>query len=470
MREFFARLSHRAAVAGDQRALKAPDGALTYGELLSRVHGVAQWSSALPRRVALLFGKTTDGIIADLALSFAGKELVPLPAFFSDEQLLHIVRTAQLSHAVSDASLIERAQRLGLNVCALGAAPVPDIVPAPDSVRIIFTSGTTGKPKGVRLSGRQVLASVAALADVTGATAADRYLSLLPGALLLEQIAGTYLPLSAGAEIHVPSTPSIAAAAEAAQATTTVLVPELLAAWMHELQSTGRRAPSSLRYVAVGGAPVSPGLAAAAWAQGLPVHEGYGLSECCSVVAVNRLEDRRSGTVGRPVPGVRADIEGGEIVVSGQTVMDGYLGEASATSKWPTGDLGHFDVDGFLVVTGRKDNVIVTRAGRNISPEWIEDMITADGRIRRCVAVEHDGDVAAVVVPHDTSVVDSAAVQDLVRLAVRAVPDYAKPRRVLVMSDEDLREFDLLTANLRPRRPAIRRFVSERHDLLSRSI
>jgi long-chain acyl-CoA synthetase len=477
MREFFERLSRRAAVAGSRPAIVAPDGVLSYSKLFHRVRSVAQWSSRLPRRIGLLFGKTSDGIVADLALSFAGKELVPLPGFFSDAQLEHIVRTAQLSHALTDSLSAARAKGLGLIACEPGADDVPGMAPASDATRIIFTSGTTGHPKGVHLSGRQVLASIAALAKVTGATAADRYLSLLPSALLLEQIAGTYLPLGAGAEICLPRLSSaglpangIAAAAGQVQPTATVLVPELLAAWLQELRMSGRRAPSSLRYVAVGGAPVSEELAAAAWACGLPVHEGYGLSECCSVVAVNRPGDRRPGTVGRPLPGVGVAIENGEIVVSGPTVMNGYLGEPRASDTWPTGDLGHFDPEGFLIVTGRKDNVIITGAGRNISPEWVEDMMTAEGQIRRCVAVEHEGELAAVVIPRDASMAaDTAIIRELVRHAVRRVPDYAKPRRFLVLSDEELRRFDLLTPNFRPRRSAIHRFVAERHHLLSQS-
>jgi len=473
MREFFTRMSRRASIAGSRPAVTTPDGSLSYEQLLARVRAAAQWSSALPRRVGLLFGNSLDAIVADLALTFAGKELVPLPAFFSDAQLGHVIAAARLSHAVADRDLVERARRLGLLAFVPSASAMPAMWPAPDATRIIFTSGTTGHPKGVRLSSRQVLASVAALAEVTGATTDDRYLSLLPSALLLEQVAGTYLPLSVGAEICLPggqaAHPAKAAAdaAEALRPTATVLVPELLAGWLHELHKAGRRAPASLRYVAVGGAPVAPTLAAAAWSQGLPVHEGYGLSECCSVVSVNRIAGRRGGTVGRPLPNIQVAIEGGEILVRGPTVMDGYLEEPHGMDAWRTGDLGHFDPDGFLVVTGRKDNVIVTRAGRNISPEWVEDAILAEARIRRCVAVEHAGELVAVVVPREPSTGVPPAVGDLVRGAVRAMPDYAKPRRLLVVTEEELLGSKLLTANFRPRRAAIRRYVSQCEHRLS---
>lgn len=475
MREFFEGLGRRAAIAGSQRAIITPECSLSYGELFERVRSVAQWASSLPHRVGILSGKTPDGIVCDLALSFAGKELIPLPAFFSDAQLSHIICTAQLSHAVCDSGLGERAKSLGLMVCEPGAESAPNIEPAVDTGRIIFTSGTTGQPKGVRLSGRQMSASVAALAQATGANAADRYLSLLPSSLLLEQIAGIYVPLSVGAEIHLPcgssgrsSPDSIVMATEQANATATVLVPELLALWLRELQGLGRSAPVSLRYVAVGGAPVPRQLATAAWGLGVPVHEGYGLSECCSVVAVNRPGDRRASTVGRPIPGVQVTIENGEIVVSGPTVMGGYLNESQTIESWKTGDVGHFDPDGFLIVTGRKDNVIVTCAGRNIQPEWIEETIVGDRRIRRCVVVEHESELVAVVIPDDASIcADWPAMQDLFECVTRDVPDYAKPRRYLAISDHEYNRLGLLTANSRPQRAAIRRLVSDWSHFLS---
>jgi long-subunit acyl-CoA synthetase (AMP-forming) len=290
--------------------------------------------------------------------------------------------------------------------------------------------------------------------------------------LLLEQIAGMYLPLSVGAAIHLPgilaaSPAGQLAAAEQARATATVLVPELLAAWVKELQARGNRAAASLRFIAVGGAPIAQRLATAAWQCGLPAYEGYGLSECCSVVCVNRPDARRAGTVGRPLSGVAVAIDEGEVVVSGPTVMNGYVGEPRLSGSWHTGDLGHFDADGFLIVTGRKDNVIVTAAGRNINPEWVEDTIAADSRVGRCVVVGHETGLVALIIPTDASMCsDAPALHSLFTSAARELPDYAKPRRYLAMSDQEFRRLDLLTANSRPRRVAIRQVVAERSQSL----
>jgi acyl-CoA synthetase (AMP-forming)/AMP-acid ligase II len=102
MHEFFEGLLHHATIAGDNAALVSANGALSYRALVERVRGHAQWATRLPHRVGLLFMKGTDCVVCDLALSFAGKELVPLPEFFSDAQLLHIVQVAQLSDVVAD--------------------------------------------------------------------------------------------------------------------------------------------------------------------------------------------------------------------------------------------------------------------------------------------------------------------------------------------------------------------------------
>ena len=472
MHAFFEALAARANIRGAETALLSAAGTVSYAQLIERVRGHAQWARPLPSRVGLLFSKGPEQILADLALSFAGKELVPLPDFFSDAQIRHIIHATQLSEIVADPQNFERAARLGVKVHTMATTALPSHGPADDAGRIIFTSGTTGKPKGVCLRGAQVLANVAALAQASGAVSSDRYLSVLPSALLLEQIAGTYLPLSVGAMICVATSggaaqwdvgAALARAAEQTKPTATVLVPELLGAWLRALQLSRQCAPQSLRFVALGGAPVSGALADAAWGQGLPIYEGYGLSECSSVVALNTPAARRPGTVGKPLPNVQLTIKNGEIVVNGPTLMDGYLGELPRQGPWHTGDLGRFDEDGFLWVSGRKDNVIVTAAGRNINPEWVEEQLTTDTRIKRCVVVEHERELVALVIPYDSSLCrDAPAMHDLVKWAARKLPEYAKPRRYLPMSDLEFRDLDLLTANARPRRPETKRIVHER--------
>jgi len=242
-----------------------------------------------------------------------------------------------------------------------------------------------------------------------------------------------------------------------------VLVPSLLSAWTAQLEYSGAVAPRNLRFVAAGGAHVPERLARAARRVGIPVHEGYGLTECCSVVALNRPGACKAGTVGRPLHGIKVTIEDDEIVVRGPTVMDGYLNHEAIrpAGVWRTGDLGAFDAEGRLIVLGRRDSMLVTAAGRNIVPEWIESMVTADPRLAHCVLVDPgSGGLTAVLVPFDRfagafrAMSEDARAQHLAEL-VAAAPDYAKPARSIVVAQSDFRRQGLLTANGRPRRRAV---------------
>jgi long-subunit acyl-CoA synthetase (AMP-forming) len=315
------------------------------------------------------------------------------------------------------------------------------------------------------------------LAAATQASASDSYLSVLPLPLLLETICSIFIPASIGAYVHFDTdladragrgdVTGIAKAFEAYRPTTSVLVPQLLKHWIAELQAAGQQAPSSLRFVAVGGAPVPKQVADVAWRWGIPVHEGYGLSECCSVVAVNRPKERRPGTVGQPLNGLRVSIDKGEIVVDGPSITDGYLGQKSAKRPWPTGDLGAMDRDGFVTVLGRRDNLLVTSFGRNVSPEWIETMVLADPRIALCVVTGHGE-------PHLTSLlIPSAAgaawfatatrseVLELLSDLCSEAPAYAVPSAYVITSFEHALK-DQLISNGRPVRKNIGRFVLER--------
>jgi long-subunit acyl-CoA synthetase (AMP-forming) len=249
--------------------------------------------------------------------------------------------------------------------------------------------------------------------------------------------------------------------------TTSVLVPQLLKHWVAELQSVGLTAPSSLRFVAVGGAPVPRQIANAAWSLGIPVHEGYGLSECCSVVALNRPEERRSGTVGRPLRGLSVSIDDGEIVVDGPSIMDGYLGQGPAIRPWRTGDLGTVDRDGLLTVHGRKDSLLVTSFGRNVSPEWIETMLLADPRIAFCGVAGHgEPHLTALLIPaaRGATWFARATRADILQLLADRcsdAPDYAVPRDCVVVSLQEALNNRLLS-NGRPVRKEIGRFVQDR--------
>lgn len=461
-------LEQRASERSTKAAFLTSSGSITYGGLARRVSGAAAEIAALPLVVGLLAEDGIDWVIADLAASAAGKTLVPIPAFFSREQMAHLIADAGIDHVLTDSRLQALARSIGVPCSEVPRSEGSTISRIDGASRIIYTSGSTGTPKGVRLAGGQIAHSVMALATASSAGADDLHLSVLPFPLLLEQICGIYLVIRVGATCHVAvgaaescakgDAGSLVQSCEDVRPTTTVLVPELLAALVAGYAKFGKTAPESLRFVAVGGAPVPDHLLEAAWRAGIPACVGYGLSECCSVVTLSPPGDR-SYTAGKPLPGVGLDIDDGEIVVLGPTVMLGYLGGEDPRGRWRTGDMGRVDEDGNLVVLGRRDNLLVTPNGRNISPEWVEAMIERDPRIARCVVLcDNEGELTAVVTPACSVDADTRSTgfhaAAIIVDATRRAPEYARPMTCVTTSEDFLAREGLLNGKGGPRRAA----------------
>ncbi|MFI4988055.1 MAG: AMP-binding protein, partial [Alphaproteobacteria bacterium] len=304
----------------------------------------------------------------------------------------------------------------------------------------------------------------------TQAAADDVHLSVMPLPLLLETISAVMVPLLVGASVRLEQalaeggvagkSAGIAEAFGRTAPTTSVLLPQHLAAWVGQLTASARRAPKGLRFIAVGGARLSPVLAARAWRLGIPVYEGYGLSECAAFVAVNRPDARKPGTVGKPLGGLSVHIDEGEIVVQGPSVMAGYLRGKPAGGRWRTGDLGAIDRDGFLSVHGRRDNLLVTALGCRISPEWLETLLADDPRIGKAiVAGEGRRHLSALLVPSAAGEAwfaraRAGEIAALIARLCRAAPAHAVPRGFLVVTGAKLKRLGLLTGSGLLRRAA----------------
>jgi long-subunit acyl-CoA synthetase (AMP-forming) len=477
MQKLFDAVQRHAYEAADKVAVSDSETVIHRGELLAKVIGLAADLKTQSRTIGILAPNGVDWVIAQLACALAGKIAVPLPTFFSSPQLGHVLRGASVGLILTTDQTMARTQQSGVTTSLIGdhaaAMGLPD--PVDGFGQIIYTSGSTGQPKGVRHESGQIAWSAAALAAATGATAEDSYLSVLPLPLLLETICSIFIPAMLGAYVHFDTTlaeqvgrgdvKGISSAFELKKPTTSVVVPQLLKQWVGELQAGGSRAPNSLRFVAVGGAPVPRQVAEKAWELGIPVHEGYGLSECCSVVAVNRPGERCADTVGRPLQELHVSIDNGEIIVDGPSITDGYLGQGPAHRPWRTGDLGAIDEGGFLTIRGRKDSLIVSSYGRNISPEWIETMLLGDLRVAFCAVVGHgEPYLTAVIIPSRLGEswfanANYADVLGLISDCCSVAPEYAVPRACIVASLAEAANNQLLT-NGRPARKQIAKFVA----------
>jgi long-chain acyl-CoA synthetase len=312
---------------------------------------------------------------------------------------------------------------------------------------VVYTSGTTGPPKGALLSNRNVVDIAEAFNQVAGFGPADTVLSYLPLCHVAEKVLSIFLPLTAGAVVHFGEametvqadlrevSPTIFLGVpriwEKMNAATTVKMQD--SSWLKRtlyryftargaaIAARRRRNQATLadrlvwalgallvfgplqkrlgmrrcRFPLTGAAPISPDLIAWYHGIGVAIVEGYGQTECAGVSHLNLPEHNRIGTVGRTMPGVEHRIaDDGEILVRGSNVFCGYLHQAEATAqtidpeRWlHTGDVGVIDGDGYLTITGRKKDIVITAGGKNLSPEKIENALKASPYIKEAVAI-----------------------------------------------------------------------------------
>jgi long-chain acyl-CoA synthetase len=225
-----------------------------------------------------------------------------------------------------------------------------------------------------------------------------------------------------------------------------------------------------LRIANSGGAPLSREIAEFFHALDILVVEGYGLSEVTTAATVNRVEDFRFGTVGKPLPGVEIRVaDDGEILIRSNTVFAGYYRDGEATRATlddegfvHTGDVGHLDEDGFLVITDRKKDIIVTAGGKNVAPQNLENELKAHRVISQAVVVGDRRPYVTALVTVDPEAADGLSADEVrasVQLAVDAVNDgrsrYEQIKRIAVLPREFSPEEDEVTPTLKLRRKVI---------------
>lgn len=473
MSRLITRLREHAQRCPDAPAVAGERIVLTYGQLPGEIDRLA---AQLPgHRLGLLLDNGPSWVVADLAALSLGITCVPLPGFFTDQQLVHAMRDAELDCLLTDQP--ERVERLlagaawtpvpvageTLNLCLLDATAAA----LSDVAKITYTSGSTGEPRGVCLSRRALEDKAEILASSTTAGACDASLCLTPLSTLLENLGGVYAPLLAGAICRVPPLRAVGLAGSSGldvaqlihalnthRPSSVIVIPQQLRAMLAAV-ARGTRLPDSLRFIAVGGAPVATELLLQAERAGLPVYQGYGLSEAASVVALNTPGANRVGSAGRPLAGVTVRIASdGEILVRG-TLFSGYLGGPAAPDvELASGDLGYLDDDGYLFVAGRKKNAYATAYGRNVSPEWIEGELQAEAPVAQAVVFGEASPVnVAIVVP--VTGMGAREVGAAVAAVNRRLPDYARVGRYVLAAEPFSVMNGRLTGTGRPRRDTI---------------
>jgi len=433
-------------------------------------------------KVALLARNSAEWIAVDLACQGSEVCLIPLPGFFSDSQLLASARAAgvdaiitddrQRGHALANqlgttTELPGCAQLSIYGIADLSSADIPS-----GTSKITFTSGSTGEPKGVCLSAQQQLTVARSLRHAINLNK-PHHLCLLPLSTLLENVGGVYSALLADGVVTVLAesedvflgsaaldTPLLTRALDRHRPGSIILLPQMLLGLVALLRA-GWRPPAETKFAAVGGARVSASLIGEARSLGLPIYEGYGLSEVASVACLNTPDCDKPGSAGYPLSHLTLSAEQGEIVLYGNAFL-GYLGQPETWNapKVATGDLGYLDEQGFCHIVGRKKNVLISGYGRNISPEWPESELLRHPQITQCVVV---GDSQ----PHCGALISTAAgvndsdVQSAIDDANAALPDYAQVRTWCRLPNDVASDGRYFTDNGRPRRAAIARDFAE---------
>lgn len=457
---------------------------LTLAELARKVETLSKYLQQQNiNTLALYANNCPEWVIVDLACQEANICFLPLPIFFTHKQLQHC-----LNEAGADALLSNMPHAQALVHGTVAIEPVTHfrlqridaakVAQKPEGTRkITFTSGSTGAPKGVCLDNELQYQVAAALGDAI-AVDNSHHLCLLPLSTLLENVGGVYRALLSGGTVTVVPEQTLGfsgtgfnlskllAGLERHQPNTLIVLPELLLALTQACEQ-GWQAPASLAFIAVGGAKVSPALINQAQACGLPVYEGYGLSECGSVVSLNTAEYEQVGSSGKALPHNRVVIEDNEIIVKGDVFL-GYLNEPA--SWYPdavaTGDLASIDDAGYVHIHGRRKNLLISSFGRNINPEWIESEVLANPAIQQCVAF---GDAqpfcSALIVPRSENTTDNA-IQEWLDQCNQGLPEYAQVKAWLRIAEPMTSQQGLWTENGRPKRQAIAAHFNQAMDAL----
>jgi long-chain acyl-CoA synthetase len=407
---------------------------------------------------------------------------------------------------------------------------------------LIYTSGTTGNPKGVMLTHYNLASNVAAclqhgLGDII--LKGDTTLSFLPLSHVFERMVD-YLYWDVGATIaYAESVDRVADYLTEVHPMIAVSVPRLfekiyarvvgvtglkakIVAWAKKVgegvadaRFAGRtpsggqmiqyrlanrlvfgklreRTGGRVRNFVSGGAPLSADVAKFFFAAGLPVYEGYGLTETSPVIAVNKPDAVQLGTVGKPIPGceVRIDPQNGEILTRGPHVMKGYWQNPDATREavdsdgwFHTGDIGELTPDGFLRITDRLKNIIVTAGGKNVAPQPMENVVVMSPYVGQAVIIGDRRPFPSVlVVPEWENLLPWAAAQGITQTdrealareprvvklleqeALGGLEEFAKyerPKKVAVLAQEFTIESGMLTPTLKVKRKLVEKHYAD---------
>lgn len=421
-------------------------------------------------RVLIWSASRINWMIAYLATLLVGAVVVPLDVNTREDFLARVTQTTEAKYLITTPKQYQSLQAPPLPLIDIENLPTGTFDPArlpqvqgDDLAELVFTSGTTGQPKGVMLSHHNIASNALAALKVVDIQNSDRSLSILPLSHMLEATIEVAI-LSSGASIVyarslVPDT--LLKLLGSQGITCMILVPQALQLFMNGIErevrrqkketawallhrialrlpfawrralfsSVHKRFGGHFRFFISGGAYLPPNLETRWENMGFRVMQGYGTTECAPIVSVMPYHEHAYGTIGKPLPGVQIRIaDDGEILVHGPNVALGYWKNPEATAAafqdgwYHTGDLGYQDARGYLYIKGRKKNLIVLSNGLNVYPEDVENALLTNTAIKDAVVIGltengHEPVVHAVLLMDDSAQAKAAIQQTNKQLA-----------------------------------------------------
>ena len=449
-------------------AVTEENGQRTFGELLSEIDRAAAVIRDRVKgdTVGILLLNSHQFVTTLFAVWKAGKTAVPLNYLLPPNEIAFIIRDSGMSALISSQFFAQSLAALkplfgdkGVILMAgdpefLAAEPMGKASVAAKFALILYTSGTTGRPKGVLLTHENLKHNVDSCQRAGEFDHRDSFLCLLPffhtyaitGTILLPLFNGCKMVL---VDRFVPL--KVLKLIEQHKVSVFLAIPSM---YRVLAMTDGQFDVSSVRFPISGGEPLPVAVATAFERRfGVPIFEGYGQTEAAPVVTLNVPGSNRLGTIGRALPGVEVVIwneqnhvlpadQVGELMVRGGNVMSGYHNLPEDTSKtitngWlHTGDLGRMDAHGYITITGRKKDLIIS-AGENIYPREIEDVLAQHPKIKECAVIGVKDDVRgevpkAFVIARDGETVEEKEIRTFCR---EHLANFKVPKHIEVVAD-----------------------------------
>jgi len=441
---------HEIAIADDR-------GECSYQQLATTAAAWAHHVAAHTRlrRVGLLLPNSADFVIAFYGILLAAKTVVPINFFLSDADIAHVVADSEIDAVISAAPLANRLKGFPINVLDVAQLPAPSSIghsqkstAAPEDIAVLmYTSGTSGRPKGVPLTNRNLQSNVDASIDHADFQSRHKFLGIVPLFHAFGMIAMMLAPIQLGSPICYMSRFNPLATLKAIRERGISIlagVPSMFAA-MLRLKDASPQDFKTIHMIISGGEPL-PATLREAFRQrfGTPLYEAYGMTETSLAISLNTPQMHKPGSVGKPVPGMQIKIIEGEICVSGPMVMHGYHNLPAETADsftsdgyFKTGDLGRIDADGFLHITGRKKDLIVV-AGEKVAPREIEETLLSHPQVAEAAVIGKPDPlrgeaVVAYVIPRQGPSPDAQVLREFCRKS--GLPPWKVPRDIHIVPD-----------------------------------